>query len=103
MLIGFFALPLMAPPRACFRAHARESSGCPLRTTALRARLSGNASCVNRALAFVVAQFEREFLVKALASSGGNVSAAARLMGKERRAVGKLLRKYGIDRATFAR
>ncbi|HEY7509118.1 MAG TPA: sigma-54 dependent transcriptional regulator [Vicinamibacteria bacterium] len=54
-----------------------------------------------RAKAMVVAEFEREFVVRALATSGGNVSAAARLIGKERRAFGRLLRKYSIDRAAF--
>jgi DNA-binding NtrC family response regulator len=49
----------------------------------------------------VIAEFERAFLVQALAKSRGNVSAAARLVGKERRAFGKLLKKHGIDRAQY--
>jgi two-component system, NtrC family, response regulator GlrR len=49
-----------------------------------------------RAKALVVAEFERTFLRQALQETGGNVSAAARLSGKERRAFGKLLRKHGI-------
>jgi ActR/RegA family two-component response regulator len=36
-----------------------------------------------------------------MAQTHGNVSAAARLANKERRALGKLLRKHGIDRQTF--
>jgi DNA-binding NtrC family response regulator len=55
------------------------------------------------ARAFVIAELERSFAVRALAESGGNVSAAARLLGKERRAFGKLLKKHGIDRSTFLR
>jgi two-component system, NtrC family, response regulator GlrR len=51
-----------------------------------------------RAKALVIAEFEREFAKRALAESGGNVRAAARLAGKERRAFGRLLRKHGIDR-----
>lgn len=50
-----------------------------------------------RAKAVVVAEFEKAFLAHALSESGGNVSAAARMAGKERRAFGKLLKKYGID------
>jgi DNA-binding NtrC family response regulator len=42
--------------------------------------------------------FERDYLVRALRSSGGNIAAAARRAGKERRAFGKLLKKHGIDR-----
>ncbi len=49
----------------------------------------------------VIGEFERAFLMQALAKSRGNVSAAARLVGKERRAFGKLLKKHGIDRAQY--
>ncbi|MEW5709655.1 MAG: sigma-54 dependent transcriptional regulator [Pseudomonadota bacterium] len=51
----------------------------------------------------VIAEFERAFLMQALAKSRGNVSAAARLVGKERRAFGKLLKKHRIDRAQYMR
>ncbi len=54
-----------------------------------------------RAKAAVVADFERSILSRALAASHGNVSAAARLLQKERRALGKLIRKHGIDRSFF--
>lgn len=42
--------------------------------------------------------FERDFLLRALRAAGGNVSEAALLVGKERRAFGKLLKKHAIDR-----
>ena len=54
-----------------------------------------------RAKALLVAAFEREFVHRALSNCRGNVSAAARLIGKERRAMGKLLRKHNIDRKAF--
>jgi two-component system response regulator GlrR len=54
-----------------------------------------------QAKARMIAEFERAFLMQALAKSRGNVSAAARLVGKERRAFGKLLKKHGIDRAQY--
>ncbi|MBX3681037.1 MAG: sigma-54-dependent Fis family transcriptional regulator [Rhodocyclaceae bacterium] len=53
------------------------------------------------AKAKVIADFERDYLETVIAAAGGNVSAAARQAGKERRAFGKLLKKYGIDRARF--
>lgn len=42
--------------------------------------------------------FEREYLEKLMAAASGNVTQAARLAGKERRALGKLLKKHGINR-----
>jgi transcriptional regulator with GAF, ATPase, and Fis domain len=49
----------------------------------------------------VLASFERQFLCRLLTETGGNVSRAATLSGKERRALGKLLKKHGIDRCGF--
>lgn len=49
-----------------------------------------------------LAQFERDYLGRVMTAASGNVSHAARLAGKERRAMGKLLKKHGIDRAIFS-
>jgi DNA-binding NtrC family response regulator len=57
----------------------------------------------SRAKAAVVAEFERAFIDHALAESRGNVSQAARRAGKERRAFGKLIKKYGIDCSHYRR
>ena len=43
--------------------------------------------------------FERDFLQRALGQTRGNVSAAAQLIGMERRALGKLLKKHAIERS----
>lgn len=45
--------------------------------------------------------FERSYLVKVLAETNGNVSKAARLAHKERRALGRLIKKHGIDTAGY--
>lgn len=45
-----------------------------------------------------IAAFEEGYLKRVLALSDGNISAAARLAGKERRALGKLIKKYKIDK-----
>jgi DNA-binding NtrC family response regulator len=45
--------------------------------------------------------FERDFLLRALKAARGNVSSAAQLVGKERRAFGKLLKKHAIDRGAW--
>ena len=54
-----------------------------------------------RARAAILAEFEKAYVCHALAQSGGNVSQAARRVGKERRAFGKLIRKHGIDRDRY--
>ncbi|HTU67553.1 MAG TPA: sigma-54 dependent transcriptional regulator [Steroidobacteraceae bacterium] len=54
-----------------------------------------------RAKAQAIGEFERAYLLDAMQRFGGNVSQAARSCGKERRAFGKLLKKYGIDRGRY--
>ena len=55
----------------------------------------------NAAKQLTVQAFEREHLIRLMRESTGNVSRAARLAGKERRALGKLLKKYSIEPAIF--
>lgn len=55
-----------------------------------------------KAKARVIADFERAYVAELLRRTHGNVSLAARLSGKERSRFGKLLKKYGLDRGTFA-
>jgi DNA-binding NtrC family response regulator len=50
------------------------------------------------AKAQAVAEFERRFLGQVILRANGNVSEAARLIGTERRHLGRLLKKYGVDR-----
>jgi two-component system response regulator AtoC len=62
-----------------------------------RARIAG----FQQAKAHVIEEFERDYLTELLRSTAGNVSQAARIAGKERRALGKLLKKHGINRHAF--
>lgn len=55
----------------------------------------------NLARAQALADFERGYLERVLAHHRGNVSAAARHAGKERRVFGRLMKKHGIDRLAF--
>lgn len=48
-----------------------------------------------------LAAFERDYLANVMRRANGNVSEAARLCGTERRQLGKLLKKHGIDRTTY--
>jgi DNA-binding NtrC family response regulator len=53
------------------------------------------------AKARVIDRFEHAYLHRVLTATRGNVTAAARIAGKERRALGKLLKKHRIDRAIY--
>jgi DNA-binding NtrC family response regulator len=46
-----------------------------------------------------VAAFERSYVEDLLRKHGGNVTRAARAAQKERRAFGRLVKKYRIDRS----
>ncbi|MCX9157583.1 sigma-54 dependent transcriptional regulator, partial [Niveibacterium sp. 24ML] len=56
----------------------------------------------NDARAAAIEAFERQYLENLMQLTGGNVSLAARIAGKERRCLGKLLKKHGLDRSTAA-
>lgn len=49
----------------------------------------------------VIESFERSYLTRLMAEHRGNVSVAARAAGKERRDLGRLLKKYRVDAKTF--
>jgi DNA-binding NtrC family response regulator len=51
----------------------------------------------NKAKAAAIAQFERTYLSELLRRTGGNISKAARLCGKERSRLGKLVKKHGLQ------
>jgi DNA-binding NtrC family response regulator len=51
----------------------------------------------------VIAAFEREYLSRLIAESGGNVTRAALFAQKDRREFGKLLKKHGLKAKDFGR
>jgi DNA-binding NtrC family response regulator len=55
----------------------------------------------NVARAQALAAFETSYLRSVLGQNQGNVSAAARQAGKERRVFGRLMKKHGIDRGEY--
>lgn len=55
------------------------------------------------AKARAIAQFEKSYLASLLSQTQGNVSLAADLSGKERSALGKLIKKHGLARDEFKR
>ena len=48
-----------------------------------------------------MAEFERSYIAVLLAKTNGNLSLAARVAGKDRSDIGKLIRKHGLDRLQF--
>ena len=83
--------------------HARSMNGGSAEPRTL---MNGHDPC--RARTFqeakdrFVTEFERDYLIDVMEKAGGNVTQAARLAGKERRALGKLLRKHAIASDDFA-
>jgi two-component system, NtrC family, response regulator GlrR len=63
---------------------------------------SGNPLNYRCAKGRAIAEFQTRFLSAVMRRAGGNVTAAARLIGTERRHLGRLLKKYGIARAPSA-
>ena len=75
--------PQISIPRPSGLGSAATDGPAPLNYRAAKAR--------------AIANFERSFLTRALQRAQGNVSAAARLIGTERRHLGRLLKKHGIE------
>lgn len=94
--------------RACLRAEGTSVDIGPAELTA-QEQVPANPSAFGRratdaidsnfgtAKSHVVARFEREYLTDLIRRANGNVSEAARLSGTERRQLGKMLKKHGIE------
>jgi len=54
-----------------------------------------------KAKSSLINEFEQQYLAAALDRAQGNISAAARLAGKERRSFTRLLEKYGLDTSRY--
>ena len=79
--------PAQARSHVCSLSAARTLTGAGFREAKARA----------------IAEFERAYIVEILAKAQGNISLAARMSGKERSRLGKLVKKYGLDREYFCR
>jgi DNA-binding NtrC family response regulator len=82
--------------------HGGEGTGFAPPYEAPREPAAGPLHPFNRERARALEQFERSYLDRAMRSSNGNVSLAARRAGKERRTFRRLLKKYGMDRQGYA-
>ncbi len=86
--------------RELLMAEGSVISGSPASSGA--EALSVPPASFQRAKAEAVRLFERDYVLRLLQQTGGNVTRAAQVAGKERRAFGKLLKKHGLDRQSFA-
>ncbi len=62
---------------------------------------ASSLACFREAKAHAITLFERDYLSRLMALTNGNVTQAARQAGKERRSLGKLLKKHGITRKRY--
>jgi two-component system response regulator PilR (NtrC family) len=93
-LMGEGATLRLSPPSE-MRMERRQRAGD-------RRKLAGFDGAFNRIKAHVMEDFELRYLRWVLAETHGNVTLAATRAGKERRALGKLLKKHGINPRDFA-
>jgi DNA-binding NtrC family response regulator len=87
---GRITLTMLQPPAAASRAPvsdepSRDDVVPPYAAAKVRAR----------------ERFDRDYLCAVLEKAHGNITRAAALAGQERRAIGKLVKKYSIDTARY--
>ena len=83
-------------------AHAKNASRNSAMRIAHSRRTIGFEGSFNDAKARAIIEFERHYLIWLMVEFRGNVTHAARHAGKERRALGKLLKKHRICREDYA-
>lgn len=59
-------------------------------------------SALTSAKTELIQGFEKRYLRRLMARTNGNITMAARLAGKERRSLGKMLKKHGIEHETYS-
>jgi len=84
--------------RAFFAADGTPPDAAPAAADSGTSEFSGGLRVARNQL---VREFEARYLVWLMGETHGNVSAAARRALTARRQLGRLLRRYGIDRARF--
>jgi DNA-binding NtrC family response regulator len=85
---------------AIWGAQAAAAVAAPSPPGAIVADVAATADdlCFSTAKRCAIARFERDYLIALMRRAGGNVSRAAALSGTERRQLGKLLKRHGIER-----
>jgi DNA-binding NtrC family response regulator len=81
--------------------HLLLSDSPVIRLVPERAAAPAADATFREAKAQAIADFERRYLAALLARTGGNISLAARLSGKERSRLCKMVKKHGLDRRHY--
>ena len=81
------------------RGARSRPAGCARRRRNGRSR---SGASLQGEKAQVLEAFERQYITRLLTQHRGNVSRAAQAAGKERRDLGKLLKRHGVDPRVFA-
>jgi DNA-binding NtrC family response regulator len=81
--------------------HLLLSDSPVIRLVPERAAAAAADATFREAKAQAIADFERRYLAALLARTGGNISMAARLSGKERSRLCKMVKKHGLDRRHY--
>lgn len=89
-----WSAPGAAPEASSVTAGSSAGASTGSSASASPAQLAGYHQAREQALQC----FERHYLQQLMAATDGNVTQAARLAGKERRCLGKLLKKHGLQR-----
>jgi DNA-binding NtrC family response regulator len=79
-----------------------EDLGLPETEASGSSRLSGTARSFKALKQLAIDAFERSYLTRILSEHQGNVTHAARTAAKDRRDLGRLLKKHAIDPRAFA-
>ena len=83
--------------------HAINTSHKDRRKNSLdRRKLFSFDGGLSQAKSCLINEFEKKYLCWLMNETNGNVTKAAKRAGKERRALGKLLKKYGLQRSDFS-
>jgi two-component system response regulator GlrR len=83
--------------RAMIRSGDRQIGARHIDIPESRTDTHSEPRCFGEARSQVIESFERKYLIDVLARHNGNITQAAREAGKERRAFGRLVKKYSID------
>lgn len=89
-------LDLVDTDNVCSSVHLLENTTDAEDVTAM-----GNPLSFQDAKAMAIESFEKNYLTQVMKATQGNVTLAAKIAGKERRALGKLLQKYQIDKYQY--